>query len=208
MLNAAPSATTGPWRASCAWMSQFAVFIACQIPVRFGLPSAVRGNGLDCACPVGAISPTSVAIVTVNATSTLAPINRARIGNPPLCGGKYRRERKRRVESGRAPVTRQASNLLVESCFWVAIQLLRYEVLDLSCGYRRERRHNDGASSSTECLESPADHRSARRRSTGVRAVVRGARRRFARTSRSEARPVVRVAGHADGGHRVQAARD
>ena len=44
MLNAAPSATTGPIRAACVWMSQFAVFITCQMPVKFGLPSLVRGT--------------------------------------------------------------------------------------------------------------------------------------------------------------------
>ena len=35
-LKAAPSADTGPWRASCAWRSQFAVLLACQMPLRFG----------------------------------------------------------------------------------------------------------------------------------------------------------------------------
>ena len=44
MLNAAPSATTGPIRAEWVWISQLAVFITCQMPVKFGLPSLVRGT--------------------------------------------------------------------------------------------------------------------------------------------------------------------
>src|SRR4249920_387505 len=127
---------------------------------------------------------------------------------PPLCGVSIDGNGRDASKVAELEVTRQASNLLVESCFCVAIELLRYEVLDLSCGYRRERPHNDGAAPSAERIESPADYSSARCRSAGVCAVVRRARRRFARTSRSEARPLVRVAGHADGGPRAEAARD
>jgi hypothetical protein len=43
MLNAAPKANTGPCFATCVWMSQFAVLLACQIPLMFGLPSDVLG---------------------------------------------------------------------------------------------------------------------------------------------------------------------
>src|SRR5262245_44211131 len=189
-------------------MSQFAVFITCQMPVKFGLPSAVRGNGADCAWPAGAMNPTRAAIVTINATSTLVPINRARMPQSPFVRRKYRRERKRQPRKRLSSRTRQASNLLFERCFLAAIELLRYEVPDLSCGMGRERPHNDGAASSTERFESPADYGSARRRSSRVCAVVRRPRRRLARTARSEARSVVRVAGHADGGPRAQAARD
>ena len=42
-LNAAPSANTGPCRATCASRSQFAVLFACQMPLRSGVPSGVRG---------------------------------------------------------------------------------------------------------------------------------------------------------------------
>ena len=43
MLNAAASATTGPMRASCGSRSQFAVLFACQMPLRSGVLSGVRG---------------------------------------------------------------------------------------------------------------------------------------------------------------------
>src|SRR6266700_336798 len=39
----APITTSGPAFASWAWISHSAVFMACQIPLKFGLPSAVRG---------------------------------------------------------------------------------------------------------------------------------------------------------------------
>ena len=42
-LNAAPSANIGPWRATWASRSQLAVLLACQMPLRSGVPSAVRG---------------------------------------------------------------------------------------------------------------------------------------------------------------------
>ena len=38
MLNAPPRAMTGPRLASCASRFQFAVFIACQMPVKLGRP--------------------------------------------------------------------------------------------------------------------------------------------------------------------------
>src|SRR5262249_24103073 len=40
---AAPITTSGPAFASWAWISHSAVFMACQIPLKFGRPSAVRG---------------------------------------------------------------------------------------------------------------------------------------------------------------------
>ena len=42
-LNAAASATTGPMRASCGSRSQLAVLFACQMPLRSGASSGVRG---------------------------------------------------------------------------------------------------------------------------------------------------------------------
>src|SRR5215467_9994654 len=39
----APITTSGPAFASWAWISHSALFMACQIPLKFGLPSAVRG---------------------------------------------------------------------------------------------------------------------------------------------------------------------
>ena len=33
----------GPWLASCASRFQFAVLFACQMPLRSGVPSGVRG---------------------------------------------------------------------------------------------------------------------------------------------------------------------
>src|SRR5258707_12123198 len=41
---AAPITTSGPAFASWAWISHSAVFMACQIPLKFGLPSAVPGG--------------------------------------------------------------------------------------------------------------------------------------------------------------------
>src|ERR1700676_1579201 len=79
-LKAAPSATTGPGRATCAWISQLAVFMASQIPVRFGLPSAVRGAlyvwpWLD----AGIIVPRKIAAETAAAAKRIAPPTRTRI---------------------------------------------------------------------------------------------------------------------------------
>src|ERR1700731_3660382 len=39
----APMTTSGPAFASWGWISHSAVFMACQIPLKFGLPSVVRG---------------------------------------------------------------------------------------------------------------------------------------------------------------------
>ena len=50
MLKAAASATTGPMRASCGSRSQFAVLLACQMPLMFGVSSGVRGARYACSC--------------------------------------------------------------------------------------------------------------------------------------------------------------
>src|SRR5688572_6977142 len=76
MLNAAPSATTGPIRAAWVWMSQFAVFIACQMPVKFGLPSLVRGT-----CGAWAIVAAPAAATIAAAASASVP-TRYRISFP------------------------------------------------------------------------------------------------------------------------------
>src|SRR5262245_9208724 len=54
ILKAAPSARTGPCSAEWSWIFQLAVFMACQMPLKSGFLSAVRGM-LAAACPAAGV---------------------------------------------------------------------------------------------------------------------------------------------------------
>ena len=95
MLNAPPRAMTGPRLASCASRFQFAVFIACQMPVKSGLPSAVRGSAVFRPCPdtVRTVPARNAAARAATATRIAIPC-RIRIltpteGGTDSCGDRH-----------------------------------------------------------------------------------------------------------------------
>src|SRR6516165_7202950 len=65
----APRVTTCPARAACSWRSQFAVLRTCQMPLRFGLPSAVRAGSAPIAV---AATPSWRRAVIIKAAIALA----------------------------------------------------------------------------------------------------------------------------------------
>src|SRR5262249_18965812 len=82
-LNAAPSAITGPRRASCGSRSQFAEFIACQMPVKSGLPSALRGIAPLWARPdTGRTMETRTPAAAITPATRIASPLRVRISPP------------------------------------------------------------------------------------------------------------------------------
>src|ERR1700746_4114978 len=126
---AAPITTSGPAFASCAWMSHSAVFMACQIPLKSGLPSAVRGALYVGAAPAagafcanagnamisGALNTTTATIANLlDARIQILPSNRvaAHHGFGPAGSvvPRFQQDRDRyKIDSTFIPATRDAS---------------------------------------------------------------------------------------------------
>ena len=66
-------------------MFQFAVFIACQMPLKFGFPSAVRAGRAACPDGVG-IEPTNTAVAVA------AGLERINLEPSPITGASGNRE--------------------------------------------------------------------------------------------------------------------
>src|SRR5439155_3901267 len=80
-----PCCMTAPGRASCACRSQCASLLACQIPLKLGLPSAVRAAGGD-AWPALRVTDTEITAVTAAAASTttiIEPVDQRRMTISP-----------------------------------------------------------------------------------------------------------------------------
>ena len=75
---AAPSVGAGPGAAAWASMSQYASVIACQMPLRLGLPSEVRGARYAAVWPAASASDSQSAAATATVVST-DRVNRFRI---------------------------------------------------------------------------------------------------------------------------------
>src|SRR5258705_4230806 len=72
-----------PGRASCACRSQLASLSACQMPLKFGLPSAVRaGRDAWPAVRVTEIEMTALTAADTIATVTIEPLNRRMMTSP------------------------------------------------------------------------------------------------------------------------------
>src|SRR5271168_1827092 len=70
-------ATTGDWREMCSCRSQLAVFAACQMPLKFGLPLASLGGLKACWAAAGGRAGTSMA--TIAPAAIAQPLNCVRI---------------------------------------------------------------------------------------------------------------------------------